>query len=394
MIFKLLSLCLFFFVSSCATVKVITPEETKEILAKENGVEKLIDVLAAENLVNNKVVGMVVGVITPKGIFFSSYGYKNKKKKIKMTSDTLFQIGSISKVFTASLLSIMDEEKIVSIHDTIPKFARKGFKPRTEWVNKITLESLATHTSNLPAEYQDLKMLKSAIKFLWTGENIWADLNEHEMWEFVEEFNFGMEEKRHFKYSNVAYVLLGGVLGSQIPGKTYEDLVLEKITQPLKMNDTVFDLNADQKSRLATGYSGSAPPLMRRGKVLPPWSFQNGLNAAGGLYSTAPDMMRFLVTNMSDKESFLGKNFKRNHAKQVQFKKGFVGMGWFLEPLPRSARDIVYHNGIISGYTSYLGFHAETGIGVVVLQNTMNMNYEFGERLMDELLLSREQLNH
>ncbi len=123
---------------------------------------------------------------------------------------------------------------------------------------------------------------------------------------------------------------------------------------------------------------------------MPPWEFHAGLKAAGGLYSTAHDMVKFLQVNMHTSESEIGRIIKKTHEKIIGTEKGHVGLGWFMEVLPESKVEQIYVNGIISGYTSFMGFDPESKVGVVVLQNTMNMNYEFGEKFLDRLLLSRK----
>lgn len=384
-------LTLLIFTVSCARVKTLSPAKAKKMLAQENGLQKLIDYYAQINLKNNKVLGMVVAVTTPEGgVQYYSYGYSERDKSNKMKTDALFQIGSITKLFTASLMSVMEDEKIIDSKSTIAQIMGPKFKPRTDWVKDITVESLASHSSGLPSEYQDLKMLRDSLQFLFTGENIWRNLEEKELWEFVEEYNFGYKEAPRYRYSNVAYVFLGGILGKAVPNKSYETLLSEKITQPLGLTDTVFDLNKEQKERLATGYSGSAPPFMKRGIMMPPWTFQNGLNSAGGLYSSAKDLMTFLKANMDEAKTPLTMSLKKTQQKKMKFAAGNIGLAWFLETLPESHHDQIYINGIISGYTSYVGFDPATKVGVVVLQNTMNMNYEFGEKLLDRLVLCRE----
>ncbi|MBA2404892.1 MAG: beta-lactamase family protein, partial [Bdellovibrionales bacterium] len=294
MILKLLIFSLLASLVSCGSFKTLSRKKTKEYLAQEGGLKTVVDYFGNANLVNNKVVGMVIAVIRPQGVEYFAYGYRDKEKKIAMTTDTIFQIGSITKVFTASLMSVLEDEKYLDSTLPITAYMKPGFKPRTDWVRHITLEDLASHTSGLPAEYQNAKMLKSAVRFLYTGDNIWKDLYEKELWTFVENYNFGYQERRHFRYSNVAYVLLGGVLGKVVPGKNFDTLIKEEITDPLNLTDTKFVLNKEQSVRLATGYSGSSPPFMRRGIPMPAWEFHEGLKAAGGLYSTAKDLVGFL----------------------------------------------------------------------------------------------------
>jgi len=378
-----------FFTISCAHR--ISTQESLEMLSKEGGIKILVDALAKENLLHNTVTGMVVGITTPtEGIRYFSYGYRDRETQQVMTPDTLFQLGSITKVFTASLLSVLEEERQITLQDSLKDYMPPNFNPRTKWVSDITLEQLASHSSGLTSEYHNFEMLLSSIYFLWSGENIWKNLTQKKLFQYIEEHDFRTKKPLYYKYSNVAYVLLGGILDLKYPEKKYEGLLKEKITDPLELYDTVFNLKEEQQSRLSSGYSGSAPPLIKKGIKMRPWNFKVGLNAAGGLYSTALDMMKFLLINMTDNQSLLGKSFKKAQKKRIKFKDGHIGLGWFLEILKRSQEPTIYHNGIIGGHTSYLGYHEKSNIGVVVLQNAMNMNYEFGETLLDLLVLSRK----
>lgn len=386
---RLLLLTFLFLFVSCSHI--ITTEESLKILSRPNGTKELVDALAQENLEKNKVQGIVVGIITPnEGIRYYTYGYRNRNKTKKMTEDTIFQLGSITKVFTSSLLSVLEDEHEMKLKDPIKMYLRPDFKPKTTWVSDITLEQLVSHSSGLTSEYHRFEMIVSAIKFLWSGENIWKDLTQKKLLKYIEEYDFGVQTSRRYKYSNIAYVLMGTIFDLKYPDKKYEGLLKEKINAPLALHDTVFTLNNEQRSRLSSGYSGNAPPLMRRGIQMKPWNFQSGLNAAGGLYSTAPDLMKFLVVNMRGDDRLPGKSFKKTHQYRVKFNEGHIGLGWFIEKLKRSKVQVIYHNGIISGHTSYLGYHEESGIGVVVLQNAMNMNYEFGDKLLDLLVLGRK----
>lgn len=384
-IFLLATIC--FSVISCSSSPgVFTAEESAKLLANNADVKTVIDNLAQDQLTTHHAKGIVIAVVTPEGESYYSYGYKDVEKNEPMTPDTLFQIGSVTKIFTSSLMVRLDQQKVFSIKDPIKKLFPDKFHPVTKNLGDLTFESLSGHSSGLPGEHQSFTMIGNTLSFLWTGENIWKTFDEKDMWDFFNEFDFGTIHSGRYRYSNVGYILLGNLLNYAVPGKDYEALLEKEILSPMHLKDTKFDLTPEQISRVASGYSGDAPPFMRAGRYMEPWVIKRGLRAAGSLYSTAPDLINFLKMNMGISKEPVQMNFDVAHARRTKTPEGSVGLGWFIETLTKSRREVIYANGIISGYTSFMGFDNNSKVGVVVLENTMNMKNDIGKQLLDRIV--------
>ncbi|MBY0415845.1 MAG: beta-lactamase family protein [Bdellovibrionales bacterium] len=383
-IFALLTLVL----SSCSsTSSVYSTKRSAQMLAENTDIKDIVDNIAMAEINSKHCAGVVVGIVTPEGEQYYSYGLKDVEKNEPMPTDALFQIGSITKIFTSSLLLKLDQEKIISINDPISKLFPPDFHPVTKGLGDLTFARLSSHSSALPAEHQSIVMIKNAVGFLWTGHNIWDTFNEQMMWDFFGQWEFGNLESTKYKYSNTAYIFLGNLLGQAIPGKDYETLLFDKILTPMKITDLGFDLTAEQRAKVATGYSGDAPIFMRAHQYMEPWEIQKGLRSAGSLYAGARGLAKFLKVNMQIDKDTTGFDFTEAHKRRVKsIYNGHVGLGWFIETLPVSRREFIYANGIISGYTSFIGFDDNAKVGVVVLQNAMNMKNEVGRHLLDRLV--------
>lgn len=375
------------FISCSSNPEVYSTKQSAELLASNTDLKTIIDNIALDQVTSGHSTGIVVGIVTPNGEEYYSYGLKNVEHNEPMPTDAIFQIGSITKVFTSTLLLKLDQEKIVSIKDPLKKLFPPDFHPVTKNLGDLTFESLATHSSGLPAEHQSFTMIGKAIHFLWTGNNIWDSFTEKDMWDFFGMFDFGKLDSRKYKYSNTAYIFLGNLLGHAVPNTDYETLMEQKILGPMHLDNVKFDLTPEQAAKVPTGYSGDAPIFMRAHQYMEPWIIQKGLRSAGSLYADAKGLIKFLKINMKIDKDITSFNFDEAHKRRVKSPYGgHVGLGWFIETLPESRREYVYANGIISGYTSFMGYDDNSKVGLVVLQNTMNMKNEIGKKLLDRIV--------
>lgn len=187
----------------------------------------------------------------------------------------LFEIGSVTKVFTGLLLAHAVTEDRVSLDSPLNELmpTLSFADPR---VGRITLRQLATHTSGLPSEDDDFQAGADET-------DPWARYDRSRLHAWLERIELESRESFPVRYSNFGVGLLGDLL-AQVYGRGWPELIREKITQPLGMSDTVVSLNDEQEMRMALGYMGEnrAAPL--------------GLSVlvgAGGLKSTASDMISF-----------------------------------------------------------------------------------------------------
>ena len=312
-----------------------------------------------------KGVGIVVGLVDDKGTRVIAYGKPSQESKQALDGNSVFEIGSVTKVFTATLLADMVERGEVSLSDPISKYLPKTVKTPTRDGKEITLFDLATQTSGLPRLPTNLKPQDP--------RNPYADYSVDQMYEFLSGYRLtrGIGEK--YEYSNLGVGLLGHILALRA-GTDYETLVRKRIAEPLKMADTKIKLTPAMSARLATGHG----PLL---KPAANWDLPT-LAGAGALRSTVNDMLKFVAANLGFKKSPLLAAMQK--AQQFQRDTGIadlsIGLGWHI--LKKFDAELIWHNGGTGGYHSFIGFDKKNRKGVVVLSNATNDIDDIGRHLL------------
>lgn len=310
---------------------------------------------------------IVVGYIDGGDVEFYSYGKLEVDGGIDADENSVFEIGSISKVFTAILFADKVVSREMRLLDAISKYLPKEVRTPSRNGKEITLKDLATHSSGLPRLPSNLLI-----------ENLnqpYANYTNDDMYEFISNYELTTDIGVRWQYSNYGMGLLGHILELQ-SGKSYEDLLFEKITIPLKMSSTAVHLNAELKSRLTIGH--------KKGKKLLEGHDMQSLVGAGGIRSTAKDLITFLQANVLNTELPIKKAMLLSH--QQAFKDAGrnreIGLGWFRS----SDGTIIWHGGNTPGYASFIGFDKKTNKGVVVLTNSAGNVQDIGFRLLGSTL--------
>jgi CubicO group peptidase (beta-lactamase class C family) len=236
-----------------------------------------------------KHAGIVVGILRGGDQWTAGYGRCDALQQLP-AEDAIFEIGSVTKVFTTLALADMVLRGEVALGDRAQKYL-PGAVQMPRWRGQeITLFHLATHTSSLPRLPANL----------WTTvkdyANPYADYQVSDMYAFLSSYKLKRPVGSRVEYSNLGMGLLGHILGLAA-GKTYEELIGERILRPLGMNHTSIALNPQQRERLAPGHT-----LM--GKVTANWDIP-ALAGCGALRSTAGDLVRFMAANIIPASSSL-----------------------------------------------------------------------------------------
>jgi serine-type D-Ala-D-Ala carboxypeptidase/endopeptidase len=272
----------------------------------------------------------------------------------------VFEIGSITKVFTSLLLAIAVGRGEVGLDDPVVEHLPRGTRVPMRDGRPITLVHLATHTSGLPRLPPGL--LLQAIRH---REDPYARLSIEDVLEALGKTKPRRPAGERFSYSNFGAGLLGIAL-AHASGSDYATLVRERITTPLGLADTVIDLDDDQRRRLAEGTKW-------RGGHAGLWTIP-GLAGAGALRSTMADLLTFVRAQMGtlpDVPAELAEAIELTHrerAKGGRFTPGMrVALGWLVIGIGRRKLDVVMHDGGTGGYRSIAGWVPSHGVGVVVL---------------------------
>ena len=298
-------------------------------------------------------VGIVVGVIEPKGRRVIAYGSLAKDDTRPLNGDTVFEIGSVTKVFTSLVLADMAQRGEVALADPIAKYLPKEVKVPERGGRTITLQDLSMHFSGLPRMPTNFSPQDPA--------NPYADYSADKLYQFLSTYELTRNPGSQFEYSNLGGGLLGHVL-SRRAGMDYEALVRSRIAKPLGMNSTGIALSPELRARLAVGHNDKL-------ESVPNWDLPT-LAGAGALRSTANDLLTFLGANLGYTESPLAPAMAA--MLKVRRPTGTAGLeialDWHI--FARDGREIVWHNGGTGGYRSFIGYDPKARVGIVVLSNT------------------------
>lgn len=352
---RTLSLLFAVLLATTAAAKVASDAEIRKILVDR------IDV-------RHQGVGIVVGVIEPAGRRVVAYGTFDRDKRL-VNGDTVFEIGSATKVFTALLLADAVQRGEIALSDPVSKFLPPEVKVPERGGKKITLQDLATHTSGLPRLPANLTPKDPA--------NPYADYTVKQLYDFLGTYELPRDVGATYEYSNLGAGLLGHALARHAR-MDYETLVRTRITSMLAMKSTAITLPDSLQKRLAPGHNDQ---LAR----VPNWDLPT-LAGAGALRSTANDLLNFLAANLRHNPAPLTPAMVSmlTVRRPTPMPGMTIALGWHITATP-DGREIVWHNGGTGGYRAFMGFDSKSRVGVVVLSNTFTNEGvdDIGRHLLD-----------
>jgi D-alanyl-D-alanine-carboxypeptidase/D-alanyl-D-alanine-endopeptidase len=296
----------------------------------------------------------VVGVVESDGRRIVTHGPQ------AFDGDTVFEIGSITKVFTALLLADMVLRGEVAFSDPVAKWLPPHIRVPARNGRDMTLLDLASHTSGLPRMPSNFKPADPS--------NPYVDYRAEQLYQFLSSYELPRDIGSQVEYSNVGFGLLAHALALRA-GLDYESLVRTRVLDPLGMRLTGVSLSPEMRARLAPGHNGK---LERVGN----WDLAV-LAGAGALRSTANDMLTFLEATLGTIKSLL--RAAMTTMLQLPDAKGRKSpIGWMVVTLDGvfspDAHHIVWMGGGTAGYRAFLGFDAKARAGVVVLANVCNIS--------------------
>jgi serine-type D-Ala-D-Ala carboxypeptidase/endopeptidase len=327
------------------------------------------DILVQRIDTMHRSVGIVVGLIDPGGRRIIAYGHLNQGDARLPDGDTVFEIGSITKVFTSLLLSDMVERGQVALTDPVAKYLPPTVEMPQRNGKQITLLDLATHTSGLPRMPSNFAPKDMG--------NPYADYSDAQLYEFLSSYELKRDIGSQYEYSNLGGGLLGLALARRA-GMDYGSLVRTRICDPLGMNNTRIALTPEMKAQLATGHDPMLKPVEN-------WDLPTAFAGAGALRSTTNDMLTFLAANIGLTKTPLAPAMAAmlTARRSTGVQDLEIALGWHI--FTAHGREIVWHNGGTGGYRSFIGFDLKSRVGVAVLSNaeTPEGVDDIGRHLLD-----------
>lgn len=288
-------------------------------------------------------IGVVVGIVEAQGSAVVSYGKLDNGTDAQVDGDTVFELGSDTKTFTALLLQDMVQRGEMKLDDPVAKYLPDSVVMPKRNGKEITLRHLATHTSGLPNVPDNLDPTRA--------DNPYAEFTPEKMYAFLSGYRLTRDPGETSEYSNLGMGLLGHVIALKA-GQSYESLIEERIARSLKMESTGITLSPELTSRFATAHN-------QFGEQVRPWDL-NALQGAGALRSTANDMLKYVAANLGITPSELTPLMEKAHEQ---------GLAWYAATDPQG-RKITFHGGGTGGHRSFVGFDKAQRRGVVVLTNS------------------------
>lgn len=293
--------------------------------------------------------GIVVGVLDASGVRLVARGPAGAAP---FDGRTLFEIGSLTKVFTALLLADMAAKGEVALNDPVDKYLPAGATMPERNGRKITLRDLATHSSGLPRLADNMPFADPADPY--------ADYDERLLLGFLARYRLPRDIGSRYEYSNLGFGLLGYLLG-RAAHSDYATLVAQRITGPLGMGDTAVVLSAEQQARFAQGRDAALRPA-------PPWTFA-ALAGAGALRSTGDDMLKFLAAAIDPNSPIApGMRLATAERRPMGSPDSEIGLAWIIAR-PGAGREILFHAGGTGGFRTALALEPARRRAVVVLAN-------------------------
>jgi CubicO group peptidase (beta-lactamase class C family) len=326
----------------CAATPDTTAAETEEIRA---ALEQAVGFRAS-------IAGMVAAVVDENGANMAAHG-STGVDGVALDAGTVFEIGSITKVMTALMLADMVERGEVAFDDPVTDYlpASATLQPRGR---PITLLDLATYTSGLPR-------MPGNIPQEWLRRpNPLADFTTDMLFDALVDLTPEHEAGAHYEYANFGFALLGVALARRA-STSYEQLLIERVCDPLGLDRTRITLTPDMQAHVAQGHNlgGELAQLLD----------MPGLQGAGAARADANDMVAFLEAAMGLRRTPLDAAFARllETRRPTPLAGTDAALGWFVSS--DGNEEIVWKSGATSGFGSCLAFSTRSRRGAFVLSN-------------------------
>ena len=333
--------------------------------------KSIVDDIAKAITSRKKIAGIVIGTYLNGEEKTYAFGYNSIKDKTPVKENMIFEIGSITKTFTAAILLQLEAEGKLNVDDPIQKYLPENVKIPTFPGDdtQITFKHIASHTSGLP------KMPTNLAKYTKDPANPYANYPVEGIYEFINSYKLTRKPGETYEYSNIAVGLLGNIL-VKIDGKeSYEEMIQERIFKPLGMNSSTTLISKVNKDLLAVPHSGGH----KTSNLI-----DESMAAAGAIKTDAKDMLKYIKALIENTHPKIlpEKMFTELHL----WKKDSALCFFWGKSVDPNGITIYGHAGGTLGYTADLRFDKENKAGVIILSNDSEATGEAARKILQILL--------
>lgn len=324
--------------------------------------EEVIDAIKTR-VDSGRTPGITIATVDSIGNFeFYSYGYLSNDSKKEIDEYSIFNIGSVTKIFTTLLFAMLVDNKEMNLDDPIQDYLPDGIKFPTCSISPITLQDLATHNSGLPKNM-----------FITDYQNPFSQTKE-EVYNYIDTCKLLYCPGDTTIYSNIGIALLGLII-ENFKNDSYENLVQKYILDELGLNNTYFNVPDNKMSNRAKGHL--------KGRYVDSPKF-DAMKACGIMKSCSYDLINFISFQIGHKHSSISDAIKMTQKRYVNTfteGRGTVGMSWYI--MDRDGNNFYNHGGVVLGYKAFVGFDLQKKIGVVILTNSYCYIVDIGHHVLN-----------
>lgn len=329
-----------------------SPTAALQVLA-DNELQNQVSRAAAAFMKGGRNPGLSVAIVTRNAqtgaleAMLLNFGATAKDGGQPIASDTVYEIGSITKVFTGVLLAQAVVSSRMGLKDSIQLYLPPGVQAPNYQGIPITLGELATHRSGLPRDP--------------ASDSLPA------LYDWLNAYRLTRAPGSEYVYSNLAYALLGDILARNA-GTDYASLVRGAVSVPLGLMDTTEALSAGQRQRLAQGYASD-------GSVAAYFPDSGAMSGAGYLRSTLNDLTEFLIENLQPAATPLAASLTLAQKVESEGRNPGTGtaLGWEIDQLGKSGERL-WKSGATPGFSSYISLRTDGSSGFVLLSNGQSVD--------------------
>lgn len=325
-------------------------------------------------------LGLVVGIVDASGRRTWGYG-RARIDGPPVDAGTIFEIGALTHPFTTLILARMIETEQARFDQPVRELLPDSVSVPAFGLEPILLEHLATHRSGLPSQPPGLgaALLDACPPYA----DPWSGFDAERLYRFLSSYDLERAPGARIEFSDLGVGLLGHAL-ERVAGAGYDTLARREVTEPLRMTDTGVRLDPAARPRLALGYRPGRWSYRGWALASPahPWRYR-AVNGAGGLHSTATDLLTFLSAQLHLESAELQPAM--DFTREPRYRGGerdAVGLGWRIRLGDGNEEPMVWASGATGGQRAWMGMIESRGIGVVVLANSPVNVDALGQRLL------------
>ena len=354
------------------TLSAVTPVS----MSGQTMADDAISAMISKRVQSGAITGIVAAMIDGQGKRHVLSAGTSDVAGLPLDEHAVFEIGSVTKTFTATILADMVLKGEISLDDPIQKYLPATVTVPSRNGRAITIRDLATHTSGLPKVPSNLNQIDP--------ENPYAAYTVNDLYDYISSYKLTRDPGVKFEYSNTGVGLLGHILSLRA-NTSYEALLQERVLAPLGMNETRITLTPTMKAHLTQGHD-------KNGNAKDPWDLPT-IAGAGAIRSTAHDLLIYLATQRDTINGPLAKAIAMTHRNLHAGPNTLVtiGLAWHRETTA-NGQTIVYHSGETGGYHAFIGFNTSTGANAILLANTTGPIDEIGLKIMDKSVILKADL--